>query len=393
MTPEDADRHFGVVGVYVHIPFCARICPYCDFAVVAGKDHLAPRYIEALVAEIGGGESRRGIGAVYVGGGTPSHVEPRLLGLTLEAVERRHGIASGAEVSVEANPEDFTKDLARGLVALGFTRVSFGAQSFDPVVLGYLGRRHTPEDITRSVETARTAGFGSVSVDLIYGSPVEDPASWEDTLARAVDLGTDHVSCYALTVEQGTPLGRSVASGEAAPDPDIQADRHELAGMRLSAAGLGRYEVSNWATGGHECRYNHIVWAQGEYLGYGASAHGHLDGVRYRNLRRLDAYIAAVERGVRPLAGEELLRGWDAEIDRLFVGLRRVVGVAEGPGTAALMETEEGQLLEHAGVVSRRGDRLVIDRPLLTDMVQRAVLGLPEPWAQAAAANNVSVDA
>ena len=379
MTPAAADAFATAAAVYVHIPFCARVCPYCDFAVVAGRDDLAERYVAGVVAEIDSSPPWRSLEAVFFGGGTPSHVDPRLLASILDALSHHHGLAADVEVTLEANPEDFDPRRAVELVGAGFNRVSFGAQSFDEDVLVSLGRRHQASAITRSVTTARSAGFESVSVDLIYGTPGESDGSRAKSVERAVGLEIDHLSAYALTVERGTPLGRAVASGATAPDPDVQADRFEMVDRLASAAGLARYEVSNWARPGHECRYNLTVWAQGEYEGYGNGAHGFRRGRRYRNHRKLDVYMKRIESGLSPRAGEDRVEGWDAELDRLFVGLRRQVGVASGPGTEALLITDEGRSLLDAGVIESSGGRLSVTRPLLTDAVHRSVLGLAAP--------------
>lgn len=379
MTPADADSFATSPAAYVHIPFCSAVCPYCDFAVVAGRDDEASRYVDAVIREISMSEPWQPLEAVYFGGGTPSHVDVGLLGSILEALDDRHGLSSRAEVSIEANPEDFSAVKARGMRRVGFNRVSFGAQSFDAEVLSFLGRRHEPVDITQSVSVARDAGFSNVSVDLIFGTPGESDESWRSTLHRATRLETDHVSCYALTVERGTPLGRAVAGGAPSPDPDTQADRYETAADVLAAAGLIRYEVSNWARPGSECRYNLVVWAQGEYEAYGNGAHGFRDGVRFRNHRRLDAYLSALESGRAPRAGTERIEGWDAEIDRLFVGLRRMVGVAGGEGTKALLTSREGGQLLEAGVIESNDGRLRVRRPLLTDAVHRSVVAQTPP--------------
>jgi oxygen-independent coproporphyrinogen-3 oxidase len=388
-----ADSFAASAAAYVHIPFCSAVCPYCDFAVVAGKDDLAERYVAAVCAEIARSEVWGPLDAVYVGGGTPSHIDPSLLARVVDALGTRHGIAADAEVSLEANPEDFDVDRASPLRAIGFNRVSFGAQSFEPGVLAVLGRRHGPAEIVSSVAAARDAGFENLSLDLIYGTPEE--RSWAATVERAVGLQPDHISCYALTVERGTPLGRAVSEGATAPDPDVQASDYELAVDRLHTAGYRRYEVSNWARPGHECRYNLTVWAQGDYLAFGNGAHGHRDGVRFRNIRRVEAYIDAVERGESPRAGEEKLSGWEAEIDRLFVGLRREDGVIAGRGGAALVEDPEGKRLLHAGVLALADGRLRVENPLLGDEVLRAVIGLqpPEVRENRASADIVSIDA
>jgi oxygen-independent coproporphyrinogen-3 oxidase len=393
MNPAEADSFAATAAAYVHIPFCAAVCPYCDFAVVAGRDDLAERYIAAVCQEIRRSEPWRPLEAVYFGGGTPSHIDPALLGRVIEALETRHGIASQAEMSLEANPEDFGPARSLALLEVGFNRVSFGAQSFEPGVLRSLGRRHDAAGIDRSVAAARESGFDNVSLDLIYGTPVE--RDWEVSLEAAIALDPDHVSCYALTVERGTPLGRAVSRGAPAPDPDVQASAYQLAADRLGRAGFEHYEISNWARPGKECRYNLTVWAQGEYLAFGNGAHGHRHGIRYRNVRRIDAYIEAVERGESPRAGADELSGWEAEVDRLFVGLRRVAGVVPGEGGAALLGSVEGRRLVDAGVLGLTSGRLTVERPLLGDEVLRAVVGLDPPQVRekAAVADIVPVDA
>lgn len=379
MNPSVADSHAHSAAAYVHVPFCSAVCPYCDFAVVAGQDHLAARYVEAVCTEISRANPWRNLDAVYFGGGTPSHIDPALLAKVLDALVEKHGIAEDAEVSLEANPEDFTADQAKRLRDIGFNRVSFGAQSFDNQVLSSLGRRHLAAQIDESVQAARQAGFDNVSLDLIYGTPGESDHSWRNSLERGIATNPDHISCYALTVEGGTPLGRSVRRGAEAPDPDVQADRYEAAEHILKSSGFGRYEVSNWSLPGRECRYNLTVWAQGEYEAYGNGAHGYRAGRRFRNHRRLDAYIERIETGVSARAGEEVIAGWVAEIDRLFVGLRRSVGVACGHGTEALLDSDEGRALLEAEILAEENGRLVVRRPLMTDAAHRSLLGLERP--------------
>lgn len=379
MKPAEADRFVEGASAYIHIPFCSAVCPYCDFAVVAGQDQLASRYVDAVCAEIEAADRWRPLDAIFFGGGTPSHVDPALLGRIVEALEARHGMADGVELSLEANPEDFSVERAGQLREIGFNRVSFGAQSFDNTVLASLGRRHLASHIEDSVGAAREAGFDNVSVDLIYGTPDETNQSWEQSVRRTVALAPDHISCYALTVERGTPLGRAVSAGAKAPDPDVQADRFETADRILTSNEFRRYEVSNWSRSGRECRYNLIVWAQGEYQAYGNGAHGFRDGRRYRNVRRVDTYIERVESGVSPRVGHDTMTRWEAELDRLFVGLRRTVGVAQGPGTDTFLASDEGKALVDAGVLGVGSERLRVIRPLLTDAVHRSLLALEGP--------------
>ena len=369
----------GLASAYVHIPFCARICPYCDFTVVAGRDDGVDRYISALRREIAESAPWRPLDAVFVGGGTPSRMGVDRLGGVLDELRGRHGIATDAEVTLEANPEDIDIDAARALVAAGFTRISLGIQSFDNAVLADLGRVHDAERALAAVGAALAAGFASVSVDLIFGSPAESDSSWMASLRTAIDLGPDHVSTYALTVEPGTVLWKEVRRGASEPDADVQADRWEMAVSVLAAAGYERYEVSNHARAGHHCRYNAAVWARAEYLAFGVGAHGYRNGVRTVNVRRLDTYLDRVERGIGPIQASEEVGGWAGEQERLLVGLRRTAGAVLGAGGMLLLRSDWGRRLVENGVVAVVDDRLVVTRPLLTDEVSRAILALEPP--------------
>jgi putative oxygen-independent coproporphyrinogen III oxidase len=340
---------------------------------------MVERYVNAVANEIRREREWRPLASIYVGGGTPSRLPSALVGSLIRALDERFGIEGEAEISLEANPEDWTPDVAAEWAAAGFERVSFGSQSFDERVLDLLGRRHRPDQIAAAVTSARAVGFRSVNLDLIFGTPGETLVSWNDTLDRATALEPDHVSCYALTVEPGTELGRAVASGAPAPDPDLQADFYESACVRLGEAGLVRYEVSNWARPGHTVRYNLAVWAHAEYLAFGMGAHRFRDGVRSHNRRLLDGYLRSIEEGDSATVGSEVIQGWSAEVERVFLGIRRVAGVAAGEAGTALMTSEEGQRLAAAGVTELVDGRLVVVRPLLTDHVARAVLALPPP--------------
>ncbi|MBT8198738.1 MAG: radical SAM family heme chaperone HemW [Acidimicrobiia bacterium] len=374
-SPEVADAAGSWRSAYVHIPFCSRRCPYCDFAVVTPVETEVPHrdYVQAVITEIGMSPPWEPLDAISVGGGTPSVVDPALLGDVLAALDARFGLAPGAEIGLEANPEDWRPRRAEALREAGFRRVSFGAQSFDPIVLDALGRNHEPADIDQAVATARACGFESVNLDLIFGTPGESVASWSATLDRALSLEPDHLSTYALTVERGTELSRSVLDGSPAPDPDDQADKYELAQEAIGRAGLVQYEVSNHARPGHHVRYNLGTWAGGEYVGVGLGAHGHRSGVRTRNIRRLDRYMEAVGRGELPHAGVETVA--DPAREAVFLGLRRMAGVQVTPVVAAFLESPEGERFVEAGVVDVNGGRLRITRPLLADAVMREFVG------------------
>jgi putative oxygen-independent coproporphyrinogen III oxidase len=382
-SPDAADLADGASGwrsAYLHVPFCRRRCPYCDFAVVAAGeaagDDPASSYVAALLAEIAMEDPWGPLDAVAFGGGTPSTLTASLLESVLDAVRSRHGIAADAEISIEANPEDWSDRYAAELRGAGFTRVSLGVQSFDAAILAALGRMHSPAQAASAVESALGAGFVTVNLDLIYGTPGEDDASWETTVSRAIGLGTHHLSAYSLTVERGTALSRAIDAGAPAPDPDVQADRYEHLESVAAGAGLVRYEVSNWARPGHACRYNLATWAGGEYLGFGLGANDHRRRVRSRNSRRLDRYHEEIAAGRRPRAGSEHGDGWHVEQERLMLGLRRSAGVVAGAGGAALLASAQGARLVAAGVVTVDGERIRVAKPLLTDAAVRAVLSL-----------------
>ena len=321
-------------GVYVHIPFCRRRCDYCAFATWADRHHLWERYASACRSEAAraAATGRGPATSVFFGGGTPSLLPPGLLAGVLRAVEAGVGLAPGAEVTVECNPDTVDGDKLAAYAEAGVTRLSFGAQSMVPHVLASLGREHTPGNVERAVEAAAGAGFGSrYNIDLILGAAGESVADWERSLRAVLALSPApaHVSAYALTVEPGTPLA---AHPERHPDDDDQATKYLLADELLSAHGLSWYEISNWSLPGAECRHNQLYWAQGEYIGLGCAAHSHLvreDGWarRWWNVRTPERYCRLVESGERAeAAGEDLspqARAWEA----LVLGLRTVGGV------------------------------------------------------------------
>ncbi|MEN8114935.1 MAG: radical SAM family heme chaperone HemW [Actinomycetota bacterium] len=366
-------------SAYVHIPFCARRCPYCDFAVVAanepGEDDTS-RYVDALVAEIAMEEAPFPLDAVNVGGGTPTRLSAEELGRIIEVLDRRFGITRDAEISIEANPEDWDTAYGDALRAIGFNRVSFGVQSFDPVVLEALGRVHDPDEAESAVRAAQESGFRSVNIDLIYGTPSETDASWRASVDRALALEPDHLSAYALTVEGGTALSRAVRDGAPTPDPDVQADRYEHIDSVAGGAGLVRYEVSNWAQPGHACRYNLSTWMMGEFLSFGTGAHDFRHGIRGRNIRRLDAYLGKVERGERPRSGSERLDDFESERERFMVGLRLASGVASGSIGGPFLECFDGRRLLDTGIIRAEAGRVIVNKPLLTDLVSRSVLSV-----------------
>lgn len=312
-------------GVYVHIPFCLVHCPYCDFNAHAGLDDLKGPYVEALLREIRAGGDGRAVDTVHFGGGTPTELSPPVLGRILRAIDEEFGLAPGVEVGIEANPESADRACLDGLLEAGFTRVSLGVQSLAPHVLAWLGRAHTPQGARQALHDALSAGFASVSADLMFGSPCETAADWRAGLEEVLSTGVDHISTYALTVEERTPLARRVARGiVAAPDDDLQADRYEVAAGVIPAAGLDRYEVSNWAKPGRWSRHNVGYWTGSHYHGFGAGAHAYREGRRSWNVSPPRMYI---ERSPDVVEGDEYLTHDAQAGEAAMVGLRLAGGI------------------------------------------------------------------
>jgi oxygen-independent coproporphyrinogen-3 oxidase len=343
-------------GVYVHIPFCAHRCDYCDFATWTDRNHLVDVYVDACVTDVEQRrtESRPPATSVFFGGGTPSLLAAGQLMRILGAIER----GAAAEVTVECNPDSVDAAMLAAYRAGGVNRLSFGVQSLRPHVLAALGRTHDPENVARALTLARAAGFENISVDLIYGAAGETVSDWTATLSGAIDLGVEHVSVYALTVEPGTPLGRDIAAGrKPAPDDDDQAEKYALADQMLTAAGFEWYEISNWARPGRACRHNQCYWTQGEYLAIGCAAHGHTDGRRWWNVRTPERYVERVTGGLSPEAGSETLDEEGRRDERFVLTLRTAAGASPLPGTLAAMVDLEG-----AGLIDAAGDRIVLTR-------------------------------
>ena len=315
-------------GVYLHVPFCATRCGYCDFNTYTGLNHLQAGFVDAAVAELRLarqvlGDAVPPVDTVFVGGGTPTLLPPEHLSRLLRAVDDELGLAPGAEVTTEANPDSVDARALDVLRAAGFTRVSFGMQSAVAGVLQVLDRTHTPGRPQAAAAEAFAAGFEQVSLDLIYGTPGESDDDWQRSLDAALAAGPTHVSAYALIVEEGTALGRSVAQGIVpAPDDDVLADRYLMAEQALSP--LGWYEVSNW---GEPCRHNLGYWRGGDWWGVGPGAHSHVGGVRWWNVKHPRAYAERLAAGHSPGAGRELLSEEDRRVERVLLEVRLRDGV------------------------------------------------------------------
>jgi oxygen-independent coproporphyrinogen III oxidase len=323
------------VHVYLHVPFCARRCSYCDFAIAVRRDVPSAAYTDATLREWGGWQNHEiwaespGVESVYFGGGTPSRLEPGAIARILQRIAADRAVAPGAEVTLEANPDDVTREAARGWRAAGVSRVSLGAQSFDPAVLGWMHRTHSAEQIGTAVATLRDAGIAELSLDLIFGLPAALGRNWRADLDQGLALRPDHLSLYGLTLEDHTPLARWTARGEVAPvDEDRYAAEFLQADAVMRQAGYEHYEVSNYALPGRQARHNSAYWRRAPFIGIGPSAHSGWGANRRWNLREWAAYERAMSAGESPVAGTERLDEEAVELEELYLGLRTREGIS-----------------------------------------------------------------
>jgi len=322
--------------LYLHVPFCARRCSYCDFAIAVRRVTPSEEYADLIIAEW-----RRGLAAprwpsieqlatIYLGGGTPSRLDGTALARLLATIIADRPLAPGAEVTLEANPEDVTGARALAWRQAGINRVSLGAQSFDSAVLAWMHRSHSADQVSQAVGILRSVGIQNVSLDLIYGLPASLGREWRRDLDQALALAPEHLSLYGLTVESHTPLGRWVGRGVAEPAPDEgHAQEFLLAHATLGAAGFRHYEVSNYALPGKEAVHNRAYWLRAPYLGLGPSAHSAVETARWWNLREWSEWRRAVGAGETSIAGEETLGPQAVALEELYLGLRTEAGVAE----------------------------------------------------------------
>ena len=377
-------------GVYLHVPFCRVRCGYCDFNTYTSSELRGARqdeYADTLLREVRLAEGVlaraggiRAASTVFFGGGTPTLLPPGDLARMLDGVREAFGLVDGAEITVEANPDTVTDAVAAALASAGVTRLSVGMQSAVPHVLAALDRTHEPPNVETAVRAARGAGL-DVSVDLIYGAPGESLADWRASLDAAISLDPDHVSAYALIIEDGTKLARQIRRGEVvAPDDDVQADMYELADELLAGAGFQWYEVSNWARGdAHRSRHNLAYWRGADWWGFGPGAHSHIGGVRFWNVKHPAAYAQRLAAGESPAAARETPDAAARALESVLLRTRIRDGlpVAElaGVGRHAVAGLIADGLVD--GPAAVRGGRIVLTRRgrLLADAVVRALTG------------------
>lgn len=320
--------------VYLHVPFCARKCSYCDFAIAVRREVPSEAYVAAVLREWSLWQAHAvwdqspEIRTIYFGGGTPSRITPAAIAQLLRRIAADRPIAREAEITLEANPDDVTLAAATAWRAAGVNRVSLGVQSFDPGVLRWMHRTHTAEQVPRAVKALRCAGIADLSVDLIFGLPAELERDWQDDLERAFALGPEHLSLYGLTVEPHTPLGRWTIRGEVSMSDEVSYAAEFLAAHRsLTAGGYEHYEVSNAARPGHRARHNSAYWRRAPFIGLGPAAHSGFGRERRWNVREWAAYERVLATGKSPMEGRELLDPAAVNLEELYLGLRTSEGL------------------------------------------------------------------
>ena len=384
----------GAFGLYVHVPFCVTRCGYCDFntytltelgepgASVSTYADAALRELDLAARELG--EAPSGvpvIETVFIGGGTPTMLPADDLVRILAKARELFGLAEGCEVTTEANPDSVDETYLRTLADGGFTRVSIGMQSAVPHVLATLERTHDPANVERAVRAAKDVGL-QVSIDLIYGAPGESLDDWRTSLDAAIALEPDHISAYALVVEEGTKMGAQVRRGELPlPDDDDEADKYELADALLADAGYDWYEVSNWARSPQtQCRHNLAYWRDEPWWGVGPGAHSHVGGVRWWNVKHPRAYAQRVNAGLSPALARELLDERQRYEERVLLQVRLAEGLAldllDDDGRRAVAGLVASGLIDGPSAVRDKRVRLTLRGRLLTDTVVRALLAI-----------------
>ena len=355
------------VGLYVHVPFCRTRCHFCAFYLQIHREDRAQAYLASLEREIRLHAARdslsgRRLETVYLGGGTPTTLSPEQLCGILAMIRGSLGLSERPEVTVEAHPDTVTVLGLERLVQAGFTRVSFGVQSLDDQELVLIGRRTNGHSAGLAVKAARVAGFADVSVDLIYGLPGQSRENWNATLEAVLAWRPDHVSCYALTIEDHSHLQAEVKRGDlATPDPELQNELEDEAARRLAAAGFSRYEISNYSRPGRACRHNLLYWQGHDYLGLGPSAQSYLAGVRFGNISDLGPYHQALEAGRLPISDVEHLTPEQRRREAVMFGLRLVEGIDRQLIEAGEIDQEWRQTLDRLarqGLLEKRAGKI-----------------------------------
>ena len=330
------------LSFYIHIPYCVKRCGYCDFntytpaelKISDGLTEISRSYIDLLIAEARQARTKAAtaskIPTIFFGGGTPTLMEPADLQRILHELERSFGFTDDVEITIEANPDTVTREKLSALRAIGINRISFGMQSASPHVLALLDRTHNPDNVGKATHWAREVGFDHVSVDLIYGTPTETLDDWRESVNAALALPIDHLSAYALIVEEGTKFAAQVKRGEvASPDDDLMADKYVIVDDMCSAAGMSWYELSNWSKPNGECRHNIAYWQGANWWGLGPGAHSHLQGKRWWNVKHPSTYRDRILEKISPALDSELLNESEKESERIMLQIRMPDGISK----------------------------------------------------------------
>jgi len=318
-----------VPGIYIHIPFCLSKCGYCDFYSVTSTEKI-PRYINSLLKEMKMYRGRfESVDTLYLGGGTPSLLDSNQLADVVKGIHEHFIVSADAEITIEANPGDITREKAESFFEAGINRISIGIQSFDDSTLSFLGRRHSSTGAISAIDNVRKAGFDNIGLDLIYGVPGQNLESWLKTLHTALSFDPEHLSCYQLTIEPSTPLGAKYRAGEVeSPDEDILCEFFMKTSLLLEESGYTHYEVSNFAKGPeYMSRHNRKYWDHTPYLGLGPAAHSFAGNRRWWNHRSVARYIEEVDRRIPPIEKSELLTRTQLRLEALYLGLRTATGI------------------------------------------------------------------
>lgn len=369
------------LSFYVHIPYCIKRCGYCDFNTYtpselqdgATLEIVSNDYIDAVLKELDAAPTDV-VPTIFFGGGTPSLLPADDLGRVITAIKARNGITEGCEITLEANPDSVTAEKLQRYIEVGFNRISFGMQSAKPHVLAVLDRTHDPANVEKAVNMARAAGFGSVSVDLIYGTPGESLEDWKSTVESALALDIDHISAYALIVETGTKLAAQIKRGDLSmPDDDLMADMYLLVDQMCQDANLNWYELSNWSKPGHQCRHNIAYWENKNWWGLGPGAHSHIDGNRFWNLKHPTTYKQKLFSGDSPIAETEKLTAAQIKDESIMLSIRMRQGLQ-----VELLEPHQMEILaiyRENGYITLTEDRALLTPAgrLIADRIVREI--------------------
>ena len=320
------------LGIYIHIPFCASKCSYCDFYSLAGCEHLMPAYHKALISHIR--ESSQSIknyevDSIYFGGGTPSFYGADRIVEIFNELKLNGNVRTDAEVTVEVNPDSTSPNALKLMREEGINRLSIGVQASDNDLLKLIGRRHNFQQARRAITNARIAGFENVSIDLMYGLPSQTKSDWAETLAKAVQLHPEHISCYGLKLEPGTPMYNDYFGSPVLPDDDEQADMYNYAAEMLDRYGYKQYEISNFSVPGYESRHNLKYWNLDDYMGFGPGAHSCVGNLRYSYIRDLKGYISGIEKGAGILDEYQNVDPLERAVEYIMLGMRTTRGISQ----------------------------------------------------------------